>query len=104
MNLLGRKLLPLILALTLVSPGFASSHHSDGSRSSRSSSSRSGYSSRGTGSKSSSTTVSGYTKRNGTHVNSYHRTTPDSTQRNNYSAKGNVNPYTGKKGTKKVDH
>ncbi len=26
------------------------------------------------------------------------RTSPDSTQRNNYSTKGNVNPYTGKAG------
>jgi hypothetical protein len=28
------------------------------------------------------------------------RTSPDSTQRNNYSTKGNYNPYTGKAGTK----
>lgn len=30
------------------------------------------------------------------------RTSPDRTQRNNYSAKGNVNPYTGKAGHKRV--
>lgn len=30
------------------------------------------------------------------------RTSPDHTQRNNWSAKGNVNPYTGKTGHKKV--
>jgi len=52
----------------------------------------------------SSHSVSGYTKRNGTHVHSYRATDPNSTQRDNYSAKGNVNPYTGKKGTKRVTH
>jgi len=30
------------------------------------------------------------------------RTSPDHTQRNNYSAKGNVNPYTLKAGHKRV--
>ncbi|HTC00148.1 MAG TPA: hypothetical protein VK705_05650 [Ferruginibacter sp.] len=44
--------------------------------------------------------VRSYTKRNGTNVNSYHRTAADKTQRNNYSSKGNTNPYTGKKGYK----
>ena len=29
----------------------------------------------------------------------HERTAPNSTQRDNYSAKGNVNPYTGKAGT-----
>ncbi len=45
--------------------------------------------------------VSGYHKRSGTYVKSYHRTSKDRTQRNNWSSKGNVNPYTGKKGTKR---
>ena len=44
--------------------------------------------------------VSGYTKANGTHVEAYQRTNANSTQRDNYSTKGNVNPYTGVKGTK----
>lgn len=60
----------------------------------------SGAGSYGTGSKSSSTGVHGYTTRRGTHVNSYRRTTPDQTQKNNYSTKGNINPYTGKTGTR----
>ena len=30
------------------------------------------------------------------------RTSPNHTQRDNYSAKGNVNPYTGKRGSKRV--
>jgi hypothetical protein len=45
-------------------------------------------------------TVHSYTKKDGTHVNSYHKTAPNRTQRDNYSAKGNTNPYTGKKGYK----
>lgn len=45
--------------------------------------------------------VRGYHKRSGTYVNSYHRTSKDRTQRNNWSSKGNANPYTGKKGTKR---
>jgi hypothetical protein len=49
-------------------------------------------------------TVRGYVKKNGAYVQQHHRTSPDHTQRNNYSAKGNVNPYTGKPGTKKVAH
>lgn len=42
----------------------------------------------------------GYTKRNGTYVSGYHRTRADHTRSNNYSTRGNVNPYTGKKGYK----
>jgi hypothetical protein len=48
--------------------------------------------------------VHGYTKRDGTVVKPYTRTHENSTQRDNFSAKGNVNPYTGKVGTKKVTH
>lgn len=42
----------------------------------------------------------GYVKKDGTHVAPYKSTNPNKTQRDNYSSKGNVNPYTGKKGTK----
>ena len=44
--------------------------------------------------------VSGYTRANGTHVETYHATNPNSTKSDNYSTVGNVNPYTGKSGTK----
>ena len=54
----------------------------------------------GTGAKASSTPTKAYTKKDGTYVQSYRRTTPDRTQRNNYSAAGNYNPNTGKVGTK----
>lgn len=44
----------------------------------------------------------GYEKKNGTYVNKHRDTNPNKTQKDNYSAKGNVNPGTGKKGTKKA--
>lgn len=45
--------------------------------------------------------VRGYTKRStGTYVAPHRQTNPDRTQHNNWSTKGNTNPYTGKRGTK----
>ena len=46
------------------------------------------------------TWVSGYTRSDGTHVQGHWRSSPDSSHNNNWSTKGNTNPYTGKKGTK----
>lgn len=51
-----------------------------------------------------SVSVKGYYNKNGTYVQPYHRTAPNSTNRDNYSTKGNVNPYTGKKGTVNPDN
>lgn len=45
------------------------------------------------------TYVNGYTKKNGTYVESHHRTNQDENKFNNYSTQGNVNPYTGQQGT-----
>ncbi len=45
------------------------------------------------------TYVQGYYNNNGQYVNGYNKTNPDTYQENNYSYKGNVNPYTGKVGT-----
>lgn len=42
--------------------------------------------------------VKGYYKSNGTYVQPYYRTAPNSTNKDNFSTKGNVNPYTGKPG------
>jgi len=42
----------------------------------------------------------GYTRRDGTYVHSYMHSAPDGTKLNNFSTKGNVNPYTNKVGTK----
>lgn len=47
--------------------------------------------------------TSGYIKSNGTHVAPSHATNPNSTKADNWSSKGNVNPYTGKAGTKSQD-
>ena len=43
--------------------------------------------------------VNGYVKKDGTYVAPHERTAPNSTPNDNYSTKGNVNPYTGKEGT-----
>ena len=69
--------LPLIIALATVavatgSPSFAKSSHG----------------------------VKGYAKKDGTYVAPHRKTDPDASKTNNYGSKGNVNPYTGKEGTK----
>jgi len=43
--------------------------------------------------------VQSYTRSNGTYVQGYMRTAPDNNVWNNYSTKGNINPYTGQPGT-----
>lgn len=54
----------------------------------------------GTGSNPSSHTVSPYTNSSGTTVQGSHATNPNHTQMDNYSTRGNVNPYTGAVGTR----
>ena len=49
------------------------------------------------------THVRGYTNKDGKHVAPHYRSHRDHTKRNNYTTKGNVNPYTGKKGPKKIN-
>jgi len=44
--------------------------------------------------------VRGYTKKDGTYVQPHERSAPNHTKADNWSTKGNVNPYTGKPGTK----
>lgn len=50
------------------------------------------------------TSVSGYTKSNGTYVQSHVRTMPNNTNWDNYSTKGNVNTYTGTTGYRARDY
>lgn len=45
------------------------------------------------------TYVHGYTTSKGTYVAPHYRSAPDSSRLNNWSTKGNYNPYTGKSGT-----
>ena len=54
----------------------------------------------GTGSNTRSHTVQGHTTSSGTYVQPHVATNPNSTQRDNFSATGNVNPYTGAVGTR----
>jgi hypothetical protein len=54
----------------------------------------------GTGSNPSSHSVSGYVTSRGTYVAPSTATNPNSTQMDNYSTRGNVNPYTGAVGTR----
>lgn len=49
---------------------------------------------------SSSHAVDPYVTKNGTYVAAHRATNPNKTTTDNYDEKGNVNPYTGKKGTK----
>lgn len=43
--------------------------------------------------------VSGYHRKSGKYVQPHKRSNPDKQRYNNYSSKGNSNPYTGKKGS-----
>lgn len=44
--------------------------------------------------------VKGYTRSDGTYVAPHYRSSPNSTTSDNYSTRGNVNPYTGTTGTR----
>lgn len=44
--------------------------------------------------------IRGHVTKKGTYVAPSHATNPNKTKRDNYSHKGNVNPYNGKEGTK----
>lgn len=43
--------------------------------------------------------VKGYIKKNGTYVQPHYRSSPNRSKLDNWSTKGNYNPYTGRKGT-----
>lgn len=46
--------------------------------------------------------VKGYIRKDGTYVQPHYRSAPNGTKQDNWSTKGNVNPYTGEPGTKGV--
>ena len=50
------------------------------------------------------TTVSGYTRSNGTYVQSHVRTMPNNTNWDNFSTKGNCNPFIGSTGYRARDY
>lgn len=47
--------------------------------------------------------VDGHYRRDGTYVQPHYRTAPNRTRNDNYSTRGNVNPYTGERGTRPRD-
>jgi hypothetical protein len=47
--------------------------------------------------------VSAYTRHNGTVVQGHYQTNPNGTRNDNWSTRGNVNPFTGEPGTKPGD-
>lgn len=47
--------------------------------------------------------VKGYTRKDGTYVAPHYRSSPNGTKNDNWSTRGNVNPYTGEAGTKAPD-
>jgi len=100
-------LLTLVALITLISSNvLAKSKDYEYGGTSRSSSKSgndygSGY---GTGANSSNERVNGYTKQDGTYVDSYQRTKANNTDSDNYSTKGNYNPYSGKTGSKRSEN
>ncbi len=50
------------------------------------------------------TYVKGYVRKDGKYVEPHFRSESDGKFENNYSTKGNTNPYTGKKGTKTYEY
>ena len=46
------------------------------------------------------TYVHGYTRSDGTYVQPHYRSSPDGSFHNNWSTKGNTNPYTGEQGNR----
>lgn len=47
--------------------------------------------------------VKGHVKKDGTYVQPHHATNPNQSQKDNWTSKPNVNPYTGKPGTKEAE-
>jgi hypothetical protein len=43
-----------------------------------------------------------YNRKSGTYISSHYRSKSDGRKYNNYSTRGNTNPYTGKHGSKRV--
>lgn len=46
--------------------------------------------------------VNGYTRSDGTYVQGHFRSSPNSYRYDNYSTRGNTNPYTGERGTRRT--
>lgn len=102
---MNRKLAALAFGVLLVvAPAFAKgSHHSSSHKSSSASSSHHKSTSASGTTNPNVVHVHGYTRKDGTYVAPHDRTAPNHTKNDNWSTKGNVNPETGKPGTKPRD-
>jgi hypothetical protein len=100
---LKRALISVTAALALVIGLTHDAAARGGGRSAHSSSSHSYTSHRSSKSSSGEHYTKGYTKKDGTHVQGHYQTNPNHTKNDNYSTRGNVNPHTGKPGTKPRD-
>jgi hypothetical protein len=89
-----RRSIGFLAAFSLSLPALANGGHSGGSHSSGSHTSS--HAGGGTHA------VRGHMTDQGMYVKPHRQTNPDGTQRNNWSTKGNVNPYTVQAGTKKA--
>ena len=87
------------LATVALLSGIASASAQYGTRQQHNSGFGSSYGS-GTGSNPQSHTIQPYTNSFGTTTPPSHATNPNNTQMDNYSTRGNVNPYTGQPGTR----
>ncbi|MDM0007914.1 hypothetical protein QTI51_24515 [Variovorax sp. J22G73] len=92
-----KSIIVLVALLAFGSSGFARGGGGHGSNS------HGGSNSYSSGASTGSHSTSGYVKSNGTYVAPSHATNPNGTKADNWSTKGNVNPYTGKPGTKSQD-
>jgi hypothetical protein len=104
MSLSGHRAVAIasLIPCALLFPSFAlgrggGGHSSSSSSSSHSSSSHSSSKSSSSGS---SVHVQGHTTKDGKYVPPHERSKPDGNFSNNWSTKGNVNPFTGKEGTR----
>lgn len=84
-------------ALTLSAPSFARGYRSYSAPRSGSGSYRSSNPYAGTGI-TKEHSVRGYTRRDGTRVQSHMRMNPNNTQYDNWTTRGNINPHTGEPG------
>lgn len=95
-----KKTYALLVAAVLCIGGMSAPAHAKGGGGGRSSGIHGSAHSYSSGSSGGSHSVSGYTKSNGTYVAPSHAKNPNDTKSDNWSTKGNVNPYTGKEGSK----
>lgn len=95
-----KKTYALLAAAVICIGGMSAPTHAKGGGGGRSSGTHGSPHSHSSGSSGGSHSVSGYTKSNGTYVAPSHAKNPNDTKSDNWSTKGNMNPYTGKEGSK----